>query len=621
MDSHRITPSSQPPSRIELLAPAKDMECGCAAIDCGADAVYIGATRFGAREAAGNELDDIAHLTSYAHQYWARVYVTLNTLLRDNELPDAIRLVERLYEIGIDGLILQDTGLLECDLPPLPLIASTQMHNNTPERVAFLERVGFQRAILARELSLAEIQEVREKTTLELECFIHGALCVCYSGQCQLSYALGGRSGNRGKCAQPCRKAYRLVDGNGKTLIENKHLLSIRDLCLSDQLRPLLKSGVTSFKIEGRLKDKAYVTNVVAHYRQALDAVLTEEGLQKSSSGLTEVDFTPNLNKTFNRGYCDYFLFGRRGTIGAIDTPKMMGEHIGTVVAVTSKGVQLDAIDPEAGALHPGDGLCYLYSNGVLYGSTVNRVDGTFFVPEKLEGFEPGLVVYRNHDHVFLTQLKKSKPKRRIAVHMTLHELADGFRLSVEDEDGNVAETALSSKKTIAEKIEQARDNILKQLSKTGDTIFTCTNVSLDLLQPYFLPVGVLNQLRRNVLDLLCTVRNTQRPVSKGSILKNEAPYPEKHLSYLGNVLNKQAAAFYRRHGVESIESAVETGIDLTERKVMTTRYCIKHQLRYCPKMKNAIPITEPLSLIDDENNSLELRYDCDRCEMDIFLR
>ena len=620
MNFHETTPSSRFPTRIELLAPAKDAECGRAAIDCGADAVYIGAARFGAREAAGNELDDIAALSAYAHAYWARVYVTLNTLLRDNELPDAVSLVERLYEIGVDGLILQDTGLLECDLPPIPLIASTQMHNNTPERVAFLEQVGFQRAILARELSLAEIQGIREKTTLELECFIHGALCVCYSGQCQLSYALGGRSGNRGKCAQPCRKAYRLVDGSGKTLVENKHLLSIRDLCLSDQLRPLIKSGVSSFKIEGRLKDRAYVTNVVAHYRQALDAVLAEEGLQKSSSGQSILDFTPNLNKTFNRGYSEYFLFGRRGPIGAIDTPKMMGEHIGKVVAVTPQGVQLDEIDPDAGSLHPGDGLCYLYHNGVLYGSTVNRVDGTFIVPEKLEGFEPGLIVYRNHDHAYLAQLKKSKPKRRIAVNLTLHEISDGFQLSAEDEDGNVAEALLTCEKIIAEKAEQARDNMLRQLGKTGDTIFACAEVALDLDHPYFLTVAMLNQLRRNVLDALITEREVQRPIATGGILKNEVPFPEKHLSYLNNVLNRQAAAFYRRHGVERIESAAETGIDLHGRKVMTTRYCIKHQLRYCPKMKNAPAVTEPLSLIDDENNIIELRFDCDRCEMDLFL-
>ena len=609
-----------PFTRIELLAPAKDLECGRAAIDCGADAVYMGATRFGARAAAGNALEAIAELTAYAHAYWARIYITLNTLVRDRELPDAVRLVEQLYEIGIDGLIIQDVGLLECDLPPLPIIASTQMHNNSPDRVAFLEKVGFQRAILARELTLAEIQEIRTQTTLELECFVHGALCVGYSGQCQLSYALGGRSGNRGQCAQPCRKAYRLIDGTGKTLVENKHLLSVRDLCLSDQLRPLLRAGITSFKIEGRLKDRGYVTNVVAHYRQALDSALETEGLKRGSSGQSAFDFTPDLTKTFNRGYCDYFLYGRRGAIGAIDTPKMMGERIGTVTAVTSQGVQLEDLNPAAAPLHPGDGVCYRYRNGVVYGSTLNRVEGAFLVPETREGFEPGLVLYRNHDHQFLSLLKKSKIRRRIEVSMTFYETDEGYCLVVEDEDGIQAETHLIGEKKIAEKAEQAQNNIQRQLAKTGDTLFSCVQVSLCLRQPAFIPVSALNQLRRETLNALSVARETRRPICKGGVKVNDFPFPEKHLSYLGNALNQKSVAFYRRHGVETIEPAVESGGDLQGKKVMTARYCIRHQLKCCPRMKSAPSLVEPLYLVDDENNKLKLIFDCTRCEMDIFL-
>ena len=307
---------------VELLAPARDLECGIAAIDCGADAVYIGAPRFGARSAAGNAPEDIAALVRHAHKFWARVYVTLNTLLLDDELEPARRLAWQLHEIGVDGLIIQDAGLLECDLPPMPLIASTQMHNHTPERVAFLEHAGFRRAILARELTLDEIRAIRAAApAIELECFVHGALCVCFSGQCLLSYALGGRSGNRGQCAQPCRRAYTLVDAEGRTLASDSHLLSLHDLNLSDRLPDLLAAGVTSFKIEGRLKDRTYVANVVAFYRERLDeAMRAATGFERSSSGTSSPGFEPDLAKTFNRGFTTYFLDGRAEAVGSPET-------------------------------------------------------------------------------------------------------------------------------------------------------------------------------------------------------------------------------------------------------------------------------------------------------------
>jgi collagenase-like PrtC family protease len=313
---------------IELLAPAKDLDTGLAAINCGADAVYIGAAQFGAREAAANSLEDLEALVAHAHKYWARVYVTVNTLLRNDELPEAVRLIHRLHAAGVDALIIQDAGLLECDLPPLPLIASTQMHNHTPERVAFLEKVGFQRVILARELSLEQIRAIRAQTTLELECFVHGALCVSYSGQCYLSYAIGGRSGNRGQCAQPCRRRYSLVDSRGQTLASDRYLLSLRDLNLSADLKDLLEAGVSSFKIEGRLKDIHYVMNVVSYYRQQLDAILAGKGLQKSSSGRSQVGFTPDLAKTFNRGFTTYFLKGRDAAMHDHAAPKFTGAAV-----------------------------------------------------------------------------------------------------------------------------------------------------------------------------------------------------------------------------------------------------------------------------------------------------
>ncbi len=396
-------------NRIELLAPAKDLECGKTAVDNGADAVYIGASRFGARENAGNPIADIATLIEYAHQYWVKVYATVNTLLFDEEIPQAVRLIEQLYEIGVDGLIVQDMGLLECDLPPLPLIASTQMHNDTPEKAAFLQGVGFQRMILARELSLAQIAAIHKAAPqIELECFIHGALCVCFSGQCTMSYALGGRSANRGQCAQPCRKSYTLLDGQGNSIGGERHWLSIRDLNLTDFLRQLIEAGVCSFKIEGRLKDRAYIANVTAHYRKRLDAILPEMGLRKTSSGTCQFDFEPNPDITFNRGFTTYFLHGGNPRVGSIDTPKMMGERIGRVVAVRDGEIIVDS----AITLHPGDGLCFLDKNRRLCGTPLNAVRGRALVPDKGVGIEKGTVLYRNRDHEFLTRLQKSRTQR-----------------------------------------------------------------------------------------------------------------------------------------------------------------------------------------------------------------
>ena len=319
---------------IELLAPAKNLEAGTNAIDCGADAVYIGASRFGARSSVGNSVADIEQLARYAHTYWGRVYVALNTILYDDEFPEALSLIRQLYEAGIDGLIVQDMGLLECDLPPLPLIASTQTHNVTPEKIAFLEQVGFQRVILARELNLEQITAIRAATTVELECFVHGAVCVCYSGQCYMSYASGGRSGNRGECAQPCRKAYRLKDGSGKIIGDRRYFLSLKDMNRSEYLKELIQVGVSSFKIEGRLKDSAYVKNIVSYYRRRLDSVLEECGLSKSSSGTTSIDFIPNPAKTFNRSNSSYFLKDSREQVGSLNTPKSTGECIGRIASV-----------------------------------------------------------------------------------------------------------------------------------------------------------------------------------------------------------------------------------------------------------------------------------------------
>ena len=536
-------------AKIELLAPAQNLDVGRAAIDSGADAVYIGAPQFGARARAGNSLQDIAALARHAHSYWARVYVTVNTLLYHHELAQAVRLLHRLHDVGADAAIVQDVGLLECDLPPLPLIASTQMHNHTTERVAFLEAIGFRRVILARELSLDQIRAIRARTSLELEFFVHGALCVSYSGQCYMSYAVGGRSGNRGECAQPCRRRYSLVDAQGRVLVANRHLLSLRDLNLGAHLEDLLDAGVTSFKIEGRLKDRGYVTNVVSWYRQQLDCLLAERGLARSSSGHSQVDFEPDVTKTFNRGYTTYFLHGRGKPPGSIKSPKMVGERVGAVASVG--GNKFTVNTPLE--LHSGDGLTWFDARSELTGTLVNAVERAGervrLTIEDSRGIHSGLEIYRNRDHAFLRQVEQSRPVRQMMVQLRLKTTPDGFRLQATDEDGNVAASTLIAEKELAHKPVQAEATARRQLAKTGETAFTAVEVELAWDRPCFLPVSTLNELRREALDRLVEVREANRPRMEGSIKRNDVPYPETTLTYRGNVLNRQAEAFYRRHG------------------------------------------------------------------------
>lgn len=604
--------------QTELLAPARDLACGRAAIDAGADAVYVGAPRFGARARVGNTLDDIAALADYAHRYWARVYVTVNTLLTDHELPAAVRLIHNLYEIGVDGIIIQDVGLLECDLPPIPLIASTQMHNDTPAKVAFLEKVGLQRLILARELSLEQIRAIRAQTTVELEVFVHGALCVSYSGQCCMSYAVGGRSGNRGECAQPCRRVYDLVDSQGRTLVGGRHLLSLRDLYRAPCLGELIEAGVSAFKIEGRLKDQAYVMNVVGYYRQRLDEALAQMGLSKSSSGRSHLDWEPDVTKTFNRGYTSYYLHGREEPPGAIDTPKMVGEALGRAIRVEGKTLWLDG----SADLHTGDGLCFFDRQGVLAGTVVNRIDGEGIGVEDAAGIEPGMPIYRNRDHVFLSRLEGSRPERRIAVHLIAGETQEGLDLRVRDEDGNEAAVTLAGERVAANKPDQMLETVQRQLAKTGDTEFVCAGVEVAWPEVYFLPFSALNDWRRRVLDRLREVRAQNRPRPEGRIVPNDTPYPEQRLTYHGNVLNEQAATFYRRHGVTQIEPAAESGLDMEGRQVMRCRYCIKHQLGYCPtRGRQQLPpdVQEPLYLVDEDGHRYRLEFDCRACEMEVY--
>ncbi len=600
--------------RIELLAPAKDGPTARAAILCGADAVYLGADRFGAREAAGNAMSVIREVTDFAHQYYARVYVTLNTLLHDRELAAAQKMAHQLYDLGVDALIIQDVGLLELDLPPLPLIASTQMHNATVEKVKFWEDVGFSRVILARELTLEQIRQIRSQTHIELECFIHGALCVGASGQCYLSYALGGRSGNRGQCAQPCRRLYGLKDQRGKLIAKDRHLLSLKDLNLSGHLEELINAGITSFKIEGRLKDIPYVANTVGFYRQRLDAILSKKGLQRGSSGSVRLAFQPNPEKTFNRGFTDYGLTGKLLSVASMDTPKSIGEYVGTVARVEESSFALE----NAHDLHNADGICFLDRQQNLDGTAVNRLEGLRVYPQKMHGIHVGQDIYRNFDHAFSRQLTGRVAERRIRLSLVLEESAPGLTLSGTDENGNQAHVEITGERQPAQKKAAARQTILTQLAKLGNTIFECSDIQLRTADTYFLPVSRLNAAKRELVEQLLRTRRANRPHLTSGVRKNALPYPEKHLTYLGNALNDKARAFYRRHGVESIEPAAESGVDLSGQVVMTTKYCLRKELGLC--QRNGSEPAEPLILEDEDGREFELRFRCGLCGMEIFL-
>jgi len=601
--------------KLELLAPAKNFSTGVDAVNCGADAVYIGAEEFGARRAAANTIHDIEKLASYAHKYRARVYAAVNTILTDAELVRAGELIRRLWEAGADAVIIQDMGLLELDLPPVPLFASTQTHNVTPEKVKFLEKAGFRRIILGRELSLAEIRRIRAAVSAELEFFVHGALCVSYSGRCHLSFALGGRSGNRGDCAQPCRKLYSLKDASGRLISANKHQLSLKDLDLSGRLGELAAAGINSFKIEGRLKDAVYVRNVVAAYRKALDAVLEGGRFGRSSSGRSVPGFTPDLNKTFNRGRTEYFLDGGGAGIASPDSPKFIGEPVGRAVQVGPSSFRLDS----RCALHNGDGIAFFDPRGVLGGSHVNTVHNGVVTPVNGRGISEGTVIYRNLDREFVRELERAAPARKIGIKLEFGETADGFFLRAADEDGFEAEISCRPGKTKAEKPEAALETIKRQFSKTGDTIFSARAVKLSLSAPYFIPVGVLNDLRRRVLERLGAEREKGYKRGEAKLERTSHKYPEKELDFTANILNSKAEEFYKRHGAVVKERALEYGTGAEGRPLMTMKLCLRRRLKLCPKAGFAGK-AEPLFLEDAENRLFRLDFDCANCRMTLTM-
>lgn len=608
---------------IELLSPAKDADCGIAAVKSGADAVYIGAAKFGARAAAGNGLTDVERLIRFAHRYRARVYIALNTILTDKELPEAVKLAHALYEAGADALIVQDMGLLECDLPPLPLIASTQTNNADWRKVLFLEKAGFERVILARELSLDDIRLIRSKTTVELETFVHGALCVSYSGQCFMSYACYGRSGNRGECAQPCRMAYSLTDADDRTLIRKRYLLSLKDLNLSASLPELIDAGVSSFKIEGRLKDENYIRNVVGYYRQTLDGILEGTGRARPSIGRTYVSFTPDPAKSFSRGFTDYDLHGRNQGVASYYTQKSIGEYVGRVKSANPKFFTYDGRI----ALHNGDGICFIDSSGELGGTNIETVGEGRVYPHEGRFIRSGYEIYRNNDHDFNKELDRGEVRRKIPVKLFFGETDDGYALKASWREGETVEAVLRTDKKPADKPEQAKETIRTNLTKFGDTQFECEELQVGLTRDYFLPVSELNGLRREAAEKLeeSIARTMERP--KVKLEKNDYPYPEKYLDYSANVYNGRAREFYRRHGVLKIEPAAETGTDMTGKIVMTTHHCLKYQFGLCakrpvkpdPAVKLPSGWREPFYLFDGKRY-FELKFDCARCVMQVIL-
>ncbi|MFA6921451.1 MAG: U32 family peptidase [Gallionella sp.] len=662
-----------PSQALELLSPAKTAAIGREAILHGADAVYIGGPSFGARHNAGNPISEIAELVSYAHRFHAKIFVTLNTILHDSELESARHLIYDCYDAGVDALIVQDMGLLELDLPPIALHASTQCDIRTPQKAHFLSSVGFSQMVLARELNLKEIAAIRAAVPADtvIEHFIHGALCVAYSGQCYISHAHTGRSANRGDCSQACRLPYTLQDGEGRIIAFDKHLLSVKDNNQSENLRALIAAGVRSFKIEGRYKEAAYVKNITGHYRRLLDEILNERPeLSAASSGTTKLLFTPDPNKTFHRGATDYFTHGRKIDIGAFDTPSFVGLPLGTVTQAGPDWFDLETNETLANS----DGLNYLHKREVI-GLQANIVErredsgnGAIWriwpneAMAALPGLRPQLTVNRNRDHVWEHALTRKSAERRIAVSATFAETPNGFSFTLQDEDGIVATASADFEKQPAKNPAEAAGNVREQLARFGNTDFELragsslppcrgkvrmgveklnphtstptpslppqgggseTTAAIHWSQPWFIPSSLANKLRRDAVEKLEVARLAAciRPPRKAAA---QASYPQETLSYLANVSNQAARDFYARHGVKLIEAAYELHEQTADVSLMITKHCLRFSLSLCPKQARGVVgvqgrvRADPMTLING-SEKLTLKFDCRACEMHVM--
>ena len=631
------------PHQIELLSPARDAAIGIEAVNHGADAVYIGGPAFGARAGAGNDIRELERLITHAHRFHSRVFITLNTILRDDELEGARQMAWQVYNAGADALIVQDMGLLELDLPPIQLHASTQTDIRTPEKARFLQDCGLSQIVLARELTVQQIAAVRAATDLSrcaIEFFIHGALCVAYSGQCFISHAQTGRSANRGDCSQACRLPYQVTDAQGRIVAHDKHVLSMKDNNQSDNLRALIDAGVRSFKIEGRYKDMGYVKNITAHYRTLLDEILDEreasgDPLARASSGRTTFTFAPDPLQNFNREFTDYFVNGRKEDIGAFDTPKNPGQAIGWVTKLGPNFVELEVSDPTT-VLHNGDGLCYYDLHKELVGLQINRAEPVsprggrhwrVFPKDPMEGFKDlrkGTEVNRNRDMDWVRGLEKKSSDRRIALWAQFAEIEGGFALTLTDEDGFTGSAQVAQPHEAAQDAAKAQASLREQLGRFGASIFAVHDITLQLSQPWFVPASSLNALRRDALAQLEAARTQGlERLPRATPVEPPAPYPEDTLSYLANVFNHKARDFYARHGVKVIAAAYESHEEEGEVSLMITKHCVRYSMSLCPKQAKGVTgvqgtiRADPLQLINGKER-LTLRFDCKPCEMHV---
>ncbi len=623
---------TSPAHPLELLAPAKTADIGREAILHGADAVYIGGPSFGARANAGNTVAEIAGLVSFAHRYHARIYATLNTILHDAELEPARRLIHELHDAGVDALIVQDMGLLELDLPPIDLHASTQCDIRSPEKARFLAQSGFSQIVLARELTLQDIAAVAAAVPEDtvLEHFIHGALCVAFSGQCYISHAHTGRSANRGDCSQACRLPYSLHDDQGRVVAFDKHLLSVKDNNQSANLGALIDAGVRSFKIEGRYKDAAYVKNITGHYRLLLDEILEQRPqLVRASSGHTRLLFAPNPDKTFHRGSTDYFTQGRQADIGAFDTPAFVGLPLGRVTRVGPSWFEIETGE----TLANGDGLTYMRKRDVVgvQANTVEAMGKSIWriVPNEpvtaLAGLQAGVEISRNRDHAWEQALNKASADRRIDIWAWFQESATGFRLTLQDVDGICAEAQLDFAKQPARDPVKAESGLREQLARFGSSAFNLLDLKIEWSQPWFLPAASANQLRREAVEHLEAARLAAhvRPVRRVAV-EPPVSYPEPTLTYLANVYNQAARRFYERHGVQLIAAAYEAHQETGEVSLMITKHCLRYSFSLCPKQAKGVTgvqgqiRAEPMTLVNG-NERLTLTFDCRACEMHVM--
>ena len=609
---------------IELLSPAKNLECGIEAIKHGADAVYIGGPNFGARMAASNPIEDIASLCQFAHIFGVRIYVTFNTILYDNELKEAEKTIWQLYEAGVDALIVQDMALLEMNLPPIALHASTQMNNRSVEKVRLLEACGFSQIVLARELPLSEIRQISEAVDTPLEAFIHGALCVSYSGECYASQHCFNRSANRGECAQFCRMSFDLLNADGKVLAKNKHLLSLRDMNRTDSIEDMMLAGISSFKIEGRLKDVDYVKNVTAHYRRIIDQAIEKhpEQFKRSSYGTSSVSFEPNVSKSFNRKFTGYFIDSKRTReLQNIDSPKSMGEQIGSVAGIDKRNHCFKINLLPGVAISAGDGLCFLDTNSQLHGCRIEKANGTVAYVENTNFLLNGMSLYRNFDNTFSKALSKTTAQRLLETDAVFTETPHGFKLEMTTESqchANVEITYGHEKANNPQK-----DNIRRQLQKTGGTPFRMRQLTINIADDYFIPSSMLANMRRSCVELLTDQiikkhhRDTRRPMANKQLITELLP---KEIDYRWNVSNQLAANFYRNNGVREIRPAFEVKPP-SVKHVMTCKYCIRYALNACKKEHKANPALwkEPLCLKTANGNTFQLDFNCKLCEMNIY--